>query len=632
MNKRQTQIVEQLRRKGSWITGKELAVIVSVSDRTIRNDIDHINSIYPGLVVSNMRYGYCLDEKIYLDNMPGYDNAIPQTADERKRYILNELLVKKSQINILDLEETIFISESTLKHDLRNIGETLGEYGDLKLKKSGNYISVEGSEENKRALYRKLLADETKGNFVNLDKIAELFPRFDLIKIKNYLEKVMDENDYVIRKESLPLLMIHIGVAIERIVNHNFNDIERKAEIQSTVEYKIASIFYGKIASYLNMEPNESEIALLASLLLGRRSKDFMPSESNVEKADRLTDEIIDAVNRQYDIDFSGDNFFQSGLQLHIQNLLERIDKGVVASNVYINDIKRNYPLVFDMSVFVGKIIEKRLDVKIHEDELGYMAIHIGAAYDRLNVKQYYHAVLIQPNSRMLSMATCKKINDKFSNRLVIDEVEDYYEECMVDRLQLDLILTTVSLNIKSDIPVVNISMFVNSNDEYRISRAINELDNAKNRKMFYKHINQLVNDESYFYNLEADNYEEAIRIMSNKLYECGRVNENFYYSTLEREKMAFTSFNYGFATPHPLDYSTLKSTIGIAVLKKPILWGKHEVKLVLLLAIREDEKDILRIFFDWFSDVSDDEALFGRIIEAENAKRFIELIKEEDK
>lgn len=632
MNKRQTQIVEQLRRKGSWITGKELAVIVSVSDRTIRNDIDHINSIYPGLVVSNMRYGYCLDEKIYLDNMPGYDNAIPQTADERKRYILNELLVKKSQINILDLEETIFISESTLKHDLRNIGETLGEYGDLKLKKSGNYISVEGSEENKRALYRKLLADETKGNFVNLDKIAELFPRFDLIKIKNYLEKVMDENDYVIRKESLPLLMIHIGVAIERIVNHNFNDIERKAEIQSTVEYKIASIFYGKIASYLNMEPNESEIALLASLLLGRRSKDFMPSESNVEKADRLTDEIIDAVNRQYDIDFSGDNFFQSGLQLHIQNLLERIDKGVVASNVYINDIKRNYPLVFDMSVFVGKIIEKRLDVKIHEDELGYMAIHIGAAYDRLNVKQYYHAVLIQPNSRMLSMATCKKINDKFSNRLVIDEVEDYYEECMVDRLQLDLILTTVSLNIKSDIPVVNISMFVNSNDEYRISRAINELDNAKNRKMFYKHINQLVNDESYFYNLEADNYEEAIRIMSNKLYECGRVNENFYYSTLEREKMAFTSFNYGFATPHPLDYSTLKSTIGIAVLKKPILWGKHDVKLVLLLAIREDEKDILRIFFDWFSDVSDDEALFGRIIEAENAKRFIELIKEEDK
>lgn len=632
MNKRQTQIVEQLRRKGSWITGKELAAIVNVSDRTIRNDIDHINSIYHGLVVSNMRYGYCLDEKIYLDNMPGYDNAIPQTADERKRYILNELLVKKSQVNILDLEETIFISESTLKHDLRNIGETLGEYGDLKLKKSGNYISVEGSEENKRALYRKLLADETNGNFVNLDKIAELFPRFDLIKIKNYLEKVMDENDYVIRKESLPLLMIHIGVAIERIVNHNFSDVERKIEIQSTVEYKIASIFYGKIASYLSMEPNESEIALLASLLLGRRSKDFMPSESNAEKADRLTDEIIDAVNRQYDIDFSGDNFFQSGLQLHIQNLLERIDKGVVASNVYINDIKRNYPLVFDMSVFVGKIIEKRLDVKIHEDELGYMAIHIGAAYDRLNVKQYYHTVLIQPNSRMMSMATCKKINDKFSNRLVIDEVADYYEECMADRLQLDFILSTVSLDIANDIPIVNISMFVNSNDEYRISRAINELDNAKNRKMFYKHINQLVNDESYFYNLEADNYEEAIRIMSNKLYECGRVNENFYYSTLEREKMAFTSFNYGFATPHPLDYSTLKSTIGIAVLKKPILWGKHDVKLVLLLAIREDEKDILRIFFDWFSDVSDDEALFGRIIEAENANRFIELIKGEDK
>ncbi|MCI5774045.1 MAG: BglG family transcription antiterminator [Erysipelotrichaceae bacterium] len=631
MNKRQYKIIEKLNEKGQWITGKELAMILNVSDRTIRNDIEAINKEYPGLIISHVRNGYCVKKEILVKTNIIMKSDIPQTAQERYKYIVIELLFKKNRINLLDLQDEIFVSEFTLKHDLKAISKTIEGYDNLQLIKDGNYISLVGSEGDKRRLYRQMLASETQGDFANINKIDELFPNLNLIRVKDELEKILHEYDYSVRKESYPMLMIHVGVAIERMMNANYIDVKRKVEIQQTLEYHIANAFFSRLASFLRIEINENEVALFAGLLMGRRAREFITSEIYVKQAEELTNLIIEGIISQYDIDFSSDTFFQNGLNIHIQNLLERMANGVDVSNVYLNDIKKNYPLVFEMSVFIGRIIEEKMNIAIQEDEFGYLAIHIGAAYDRLNTKQYYHAILIQPNGRMLSNICYKKINDKFGDRLIIDEVTDYYEDNLVERLSLDLILTTVHLSSNLNIPIVNISMFANSNDEYKISKAINELDSRRNRDLFYRSVRDLVSDECYFYNLECDDYREVINIMCDRLYEQKRVTSEFKASTFEREKIAYTSFNYGFAIPHPLDYATIKSTIGIAILKKPIKWGNYMVKFVLLLAFKSDEKNLLKIFFDWFGDISDNALLMANITEAKTTEQFIDLIKGKD-
>ena len=78
-------------------------------------------------------------------------------------------------------------------------------------------------------------------------------------------------------------------------------------------------------------------------------------------------------------------------------------------------------------------------------------------------------------------------------------------------------------------------------------------------------------------------------------------MEEGFKESTFEREKMAYTSFSYGYAIPHALNYLAVQSTMSIAILKKPVEWGDYQVCLVLFLAIREDEKDLLKIFFTYY-------------------------------
>lgn len=628
MNERQNRIVEILNEKDGWQTGKQLAMMLNVSDRTIRSDIESINKEHIGLITANFRHGYMLNKDV-LGNNKAVDNHIPQNAKERCKYIIFQLLFNVRRINLFDFEQEIFVSEFTLRNDLKTINRMVEELdSNLKLVKDGNYISLEGSEVDKRLLYRKMLTQETHGDFVNIDKINDLFPDLDLIRIKNLLEKVFDEYGYKIRKETFPMLIIHVGVAIERMMGENYVDVSRKQEIVETQEYKISKTFFKDIQSFTNLELNENEIQLFASLLLGKRNRQYLSSEIYSTKAEILSKKIVEGIQSQYDIDFSTDAFFSNGLIVHLQNLLERLDRGLNVSNVYLGEIKKNYPLVFEMSVFVGRIIENEIQKVIKEDELGYLTIHIGAAYDRLNTKRYYHAILIHPNGNMLSSICYRKIMDKFDERLVIDAVMDYYEESVVDNLHPDFILSTVHLVNKKDVPIVYISMFVNTNDEFKLAKLINEMDSQQNRKAFAKWVDNLVIDDCYFYNLEANDYLEVIQIMGSKMQQLGLVNDNFIESTIEREKKAFTSFSYGFAIPHPLDYVARKSTIAIAILKKPIMWGGYSVKFVLLLAIRSDEKDLLRVFFDWFSDISDNDKLISDIISTNSAKGFIELIK----
>ncbi len=629
MQRRQKKILEILEEKKSWITGKELSTILSVSDRTIRSDMEQLGKTYKGIIESSVRYGYRLNQVVSEKSNLELRENIPQTSEERCKYIIEKLLFSTRRLNIFDLQYDIYVSEFTIKNDIKKLAEMLEKYDGVELVKTGSYIYLKGSEESKRFVYKDLLANETKGNFININKIDELFPNFDLIKVKNILEDVLSRHGYRVREETFPMLMIHVGVSIQRMMNYNYVETNRyRSEIRDTLEYKIAKDFFTKLTAALFFDLNENEVVLFANLLIGRQRSLSFDREEYLVQAEELMLKIVNTVRYRYDIDFSGDVTFKDGMVLHLQNLLERIQYKAVVSNVCLAEIKKTYPMIFEMSVFIGRVIEEYTGNTISEDEIGFLAIHLGAAYDRLNIKYFYHAVLIQPNSNTLSGACSDKILERFGERIVIDTILSYYEAPVIESLHPDLIISTIPLTHKLDIPTITVSMFVNTSDEYKIFKAITELDNRHYKTEFDNFIKCLILDEYYFYNLECDTYEDVINYMCDRMYEGGRVEETFKESTFEREKMAYTSFSYGYAIPHALNYSAICSTMSIAILKKPVQWGDYQVHLVLLLAIRDDEKELLKIFFDWFGNICDDTLLLSRIREAKNAKAFVDLIE----
>lgn len=630
LNKRQEKIIAMMNDMNEWITGKELSKLLNVSDRTIRSDIDVINRTYENeLIESNLRYGYHLNQEVFRTLDIEIEESIPQTPQERCVYIIQELLFQRSELNIIDLQNLVYVSGYSIDNDIKRIKKMVEPYEDLKLVRSKSCIHLEGSESSKRKLYKELLAAETKGNFLNMNKLASLYKDFNLLEVKSLLDETIKKYDFHIREMAMPILMMHVGVSMERILHHNFIETDRKnPELAKSVEYQIAKEFFHKVAGRIRIEVVEDEIVLLALLLLGKRSSEYTGDKIKIEDKDYnvkdLVMQLLDDIYRTFDIDFRKDIDLQVGLQMHMQSMIERQLKHIEVDNVYLSEIKKKYPLVFEMGVRAGKFLQEKTNLIIDENELGFIALHLGSAYDRGSMSGKYRVLMIYPDDQALSKLCAQKVETRFGERMEIVEHMSLFEEAAVKEIQPDMILTTLPLLHSLDILTVQITLFVNFEDESRIFQALNQLDKVKSRKEFQEMIVHLIKPQFFYTNLDVMTPEGMITYMCDQLIDEGYVPEDFKASVLQREGMSSTSFTYGFAIPHTFNIMANQSCLSVAILKNPITWGDFDVQLVILLAIKNEDRKLLRVFFDWLSSVVSNSSKFASLLETKNHKEFI--------
>lgn len=635
LNKRQEKIIMIMADSKSWITGKELSKLLDVSDRTIRSDIEAINKNYnETLVESNLRYGYQVNEAILANLEIVFENPVPQTPQERCIYIIQELFFEKNEINLMSLQDKVFVSGYSIDNDLKRIKKMLEPYPTLKLIRSKNFIRLDGDEESKRKLYKELLTVETQGNFLNLNQLASLYKDFDLLLVKDILNANFERNNFHVREMAFPMLMIHVGIAIERIIRHNYVKTQRKSEaLRQRLEYKIASEFFKEVGKKIRIEIVEDEIALLTLLLMGKKgtnySVDYVHTLKHDYTVEELVDDLLEDMSNTFDIDFSNDSDLKVGLAMHIQSLMERRLNRVETSNVYLQEIKRKYPLVFEMAVRIGQFMEQKLSINIGENEIGFLALHLGSAFERANLNNKYRVVMIYPHDQALSNMCLRKVESRFFERLAIIESLNYFEEETIMKIKPDLILTTLPLKHSLDVVTVQISLFVNYEDEIMIFQSLNALDKKKFQLEFQNEMVKLIEPEFFYVDLDMDTPEDVINFMCDRLYHAKYIGDGFKESVLQRESMSATSFTYSFAVPHSFNMPSIRSNLSVAILKKPIKWGHFDVKLVILLAINEEERMKLKLFFDWLSNAVSDANRFAVLLGTKNYQEFIDKILE---
>ena len=85
----------------------------------------------------------------------------------------------------------------------------------------------------------------------------------------------------------------------------------------------------------------------------------------------------------------------------------------------------------------------------------------------------------------------------------------------------------------------------------------------------------------------------EAIRELVDQLFVVGRTDAPFAVeqAVWEREAASSTSLTHGVAVPHCATRHLRATTVGLLRLEQPIAWGEDEVRVVLLLAVRDTEK-----------------------------------------
>ncbi|OLU45427.1 BglG family transcription antiterminator [Faecalibaculum rodentium] len=634
MNARQEKIIELLRESGGWMKGKDIALVMGVSTRTIRNDVETINASLTGAAIeSSFQLGYHL--KTQEAPVSRAKSVIPQTPEERRSFILKQLL-RHRDININDLPEKVCVSLFTIESDLRVIRQWLADSSDLHLESGRNRILLVGDEAAKRRLYKFLLSQEVEENFLNMDTLNELYPDFDLTEIRDLLAECEKRHGIEIRETAQSMVLMHVGIALTRVLNFNpMERVEALKDLQQTPQYLAAREFWDKIARRFQVTAPEPEISQLALLFMGKGSgnyykADTIPVNGKEISLEDLTTAMLEEVRKLYGVDLTTDSKLQEGLSLHLRGLLLRLRDRTQVDNVYLEELRWRFPLIYDMGVTASRKLHEILGIQLDPNEIGFLALHLGAAYTIHRKPSKYRAVVVFPSDQALATVVIEKIRRQFQDRMDVVAVLDAYEKKRVEDLNPDLILTTLPLDHGLNVPTVQLSVFYSQENESQIFQQLNRLDKNRQKDIFQHRIRELIKPEYFLETLDASDSEDVIRKMCQPLVKAGCIPPEYADAVLEREGYAPTSFAAGFALPHALNVTIRESAISVAHLDHPLQWGDHSVDFVLLLAIREEDRELLGIFFDWWIQIISDPLRFGLLKEKNGYAAFVQAILEE--
>lgn len=614
-----------------FVTASSLAANMDVSTRSIKSYIQEINSFYPDAIESS-REGYRIDKQAARRILEESGTHIPQSSQERIVYIINSLIKSDTSVNTYDLCDEMYVSYSTIKNDLQAVKSRLRKY-DLQLNNNHDNLTVSGLEKNKRRLLSSILYDESNVNFVNLETIQNIFPEIEIELIKDSLLEIFDRFHYFVNDYSLINLVLHITIAIDRIRNRNVNteDIHDMPPISSH-EYELARNIARKIEEDFQIEYNQAEVYELALLLISRATAIDYQSITVSNLGDFITPEclalvkeLISDVNSFYYIDLTEPEFLIR-FALHIRNLLQRSKNNYFSRNPLTEEIKTSCPLIYDVSVCLSSIIKERTGISINDDEIAYIAFHLGSTLEaQKNLSEKVTAALYCPSYYDTNVKLTDTINRHFSSELLITNI--FTEERELEKAgKSDLVLSTVPLNSVIQLPLLQISPFFTEKDVQSLRRQLTEIKTNKRRKQFREYLEYLIVPEFFERRDDLTDYDQVVRHMVGKMVSMGYVDEDFEQDIRAREQLSATAFQ-DFAIPHAMKMRAHKTGINVLISDTPVKWGDKQVRIVLMLCFNRDERFIFNEIFEPLTMVLSSRENVKRLLTAGDYQEFIGML-----
>lgn len=317
-------------------------------------------------------------------------------------------------------------------------------------------------------------------------------------------------------------------------------------------------------------------------------------------RLDKSVTNLIKKVSNILDIDLANDYHLKNMLISHIGPMIFRLQKSIAVNNPVAEEVKKQYSVLYNVVWLSVRELTEEFNIKMTADEAAFLAIHFQIAVEKVHTS--LNILVICPHG----IATSELIVSKLK-RLILDT--DKIKKIELDNLDkidlnnVDFIVSSVKLE-KIKVPVFEVSPVITEQEMKEISRFFNEnLDKNRFLKSSEKieTNNNLIRellDENILLKSKAKNKNEVFKEILKISNELNRKNNLFLDSIIKREDMGSTSVYTGISIPHCDPKYVNKSQLGIITLDKPIKWGKNLVKIVLLIAITDEDidstKDIL--------------------------------------
>jgi lichenan operon transcriptional antiterminator len=609
---RQRKLLHTIQNQHNYITGEKLANQLQVSSRTIRNDINEINkklSNFGIQIVSKRSLGYILsaENEENLKELNQTSNLF-LTRDDRVRHIAIRLCLSDKPVNLYDLEDEMFISRTTLEHDLQELKlkYVLSSPG-IDYYHSKNSIAF-GKDERKRRTLLNLLFIENW----NYNARGHAFYKYQYLE-EDIVNLIMGEvnyywQQYSILMEDINIVFLNLAIAIMyyRTTSGHSLEVEKSAAVQDSVSIHAVNDLLDSLEKKLActfplVERQEIYLHVSCARLLDASKLLFATIDTYFDSDTiAFANDYIRKIYDTFQIDFSdNEDFYITLLQylrylslpVHFLNNVQTLDVQTLT------EISRSNLLIeFEIAFLIQPLALKYIGSYLGQTELIYLAFSISGALEYANrtspkLKTVIMCHLNLPASWYLK----QKLLSSFSDYIDVTAILPIYTKDNYDFSKINLIITTANKTITTEpnCHTMLISPFLTAADQANLEKYI-----------FRKQINRLYSSELpsihdlfeqafWHERILANDLFSVIELLSSDFIKHGYVSLDFMQNVLKREEIMSFVFQPSIVLIYSLSPST-RTCLSIATLEHRIKWNSHKIRTIIMAAIRPEDATLI--------------------------------------
>jgi mannitol operon transcriptional antiterminator len=489
LSSRVKKIIKAMLQAPDFITVQQIADQIDVSRRTVLRDMEDAygwleDKQVPFTKIKNKGLKVEIPEGIRLTLLDELHNELEDylyTKEERQVYITTELLQTTEPSKLFAFATTLHVSEATVSHDLDAVETWLLKYHITLVRKQGIGVYIEGKERDIRRalvtiLYENLDLDQVRNvlsDYVNVlpgkpkqmsaikSRLLHLIDGDTVVLIQQAIDQSEQQMGFTFAEASYTALAVHLALAIKRIqkgerivIAPDVLDGFRVYE-----EFAIARNLIQSLRDVLHLDIPDDEIGYVTMHLKGARYKSGITESSVLRwnevvisnyKLTSIIHKMIKAAEVKTGYPLLKQETLLIGLVEHMRPAINRLQMNLEIRNPLLNFIQEKYPDIYEVSKDAAKVIEAELGVHLPDAEIGFLAMHIGSAIERIRNNERtkgitYNIVVTCTSGIGTSRMLAERIRREFDNIRIVDVFSTTaLQDDWLREHHIDLIVSTV--------------------------------------------------------------------------------------------------------------------------------------------------------------------------------------------
>lgn len=617
LTNRQKEILLYLTEQQDFVKTQAIAQRWGVTSRTIRNDLEMIDS-------------YLKEKQLHLVKKPRKGiliNLGDQAKEELTKevlqaghcvatkiefiYMLAVRLLLENQTTLEELAESLITSKNKVFLYMPEAEELLKKYNAKVEKKPYLGIKIVGNEVRIRNAFSQLYLEAISSTSLTSDYFFQLFHKSDIKKSQRFISFIESKLLSQYSDHSCIELTLMICYHLNRIQNHYFvkYPLVKIQESQPSREYQAIMEGYPFV---FQQALKADEITFLTEQIKGAKLTNYSPSFDEANKEEQyweLTQLFVNEAEKLVGIDFREDFEFINGLAVHLKVALHRLLNNQIIENPLTEQVKYKYRYIYEITKKILLKIEHDYQISFPAEEIAYIAMHLGASFERHSHSGFMPTALVVCSSGLATssiLVTRLKLllpELRIIGPFTLSKIDEQLE-----KENIDLVISTVPFRLERfDVIVVN--PLLDHDDLLKLRNMTFNLTYRKQMKHLVqqdqllqkkKQLKDIIPEASIQLNVDATEWRSAIQLASSPLLEKKIITKKYVQAMIEavEELGPYMVFIPEIAFVHASPKSgALKNGISLMTLTNPIFIGdksKVKVQIIIVFSSTHPEADIL--------------------------------------